>query len=357
MMRPLLRIRRIERAGQVNNRSVFEKLKTGRKEAERCLCTVLDGVFAGEKMLTEEGEAIAAPSSLKAAELLKHCAEKEKTGVVREEDCRVFCEKISGRCTLVICGAGHVSISVIMMAKRLGMYTIVIEDRPLFADHARAVGADQVICESFEKGLEQVVGSPDTYFVVVTRGHRHDMDCLRVIAGKQYGYVGMMGSRRRTQMVKQQLMEEGISGSFLQLLHAPIGLDIHAETPDEIAVSVLAEIIQVKNSTERLGGYDDAMLEKITEAGAGKMTLATIISRKGSAPRAVGTHMLILEDGRTVGTIGGGCMESRVIHESLSCMRQCDEFRKVLNVSMTAEAAEEEGMVCGGILEVYIESL
>lgn len=341
----------------MNNRSLFEKLKTSDKAVERCLLTVLDGEFAGEKLLTQGGAAIAAPFSDQADRLLRRCLNQRATGLLQEDGCRIFCEKISGRSTLVICGAGHVAVSVLVLAKRLGLYTIVIEDRPLFADNARMAGADQVICDSFENGLAQIPGDLDTYFVIVTRGHRHDMDCLRAIYGKAHAYVGMMGSRRRVKIIKEQLAEEGVEEAFLCELHAPIGLAINAETPDEIAVSVLAEIIQIKNSSDRQCGYEEELLERIVSGGDKRKALATIISRKGSAPRAVGTHMLIMEDGRTCGTIGGGCMESRVVHESLSCMRQTEAFHKVLNVNMTAETAEEEGMVCGGVLEVYIENL
>lgn len=86
---------------------------------------------------------------------------------------------------LVICGGGHVSIPMITIGKILGFYVSVLEDRPLFANHARRAGADQVICDTFYEALQQIEGSADTYFVVVTRGHRYDTECLRSILKKE----------------------------------------------------------------------------------------------------------------------------------------------------------------------------
>ena len=243
----------------------------------------------------------------------------------------------------------------------------VIEDRPKFADNARAAGADRVFCVPFREGLADIPGDSDSWFVIVTRGHRYDTECLEAILQKRYAYVGMMGSRRRVAIVKNQLEEKGVSREVLDAVHTPIGLKIGAETPEEIAVSVMAEIIQVKNvrseeSGGRAGGYSDEILSCIfgTETdekntGVPKKVLATIISRKGSAPRSVGTKMLILEDGTTVDTIGGGCIESEIIQKALVMMRTDTPDFQICTVDMTADQAEDEGMVCGGVVEVMLE--
>lgn len=156
---------------------------------------------------------------------------------------------------------------------------------------------------------------------------------------------------------------------MLDAVHTPIGLKIGAETPEEIAVSIMAEIIQIKNTQSeedgaKAGGYSDEMLSCIfgTKAdekniGDQKKVLATIISRKGSAPRGVGTKMLILEDGTTVDTIGGGCIESEIIQKALLMMRMDTPAFQVCTVDMTAGQAEDEGMVCGGVVEVMLESV
>ena len=140
-------------------------------------------------------------------------------------------------------------------------------------------------------------------------------------------------------------------------MYTPIGLKIGAETPEEIAVSVMAEIIQVKHEKAEGCGYSKELLEALCDEDGKKQkkVLATIISRKGSAPRGVGTKMLILEDGTLIDTIGGGCAESDVITKALLMMREEKLRFQICMVDMTREAAEEEGMVCGGRIEVMLE--
>lgn len=312
--------------------------------------TVLTGEHAGDKRLLVNTD-----------KSKKKCCES-----VRDND-RVFRERIGRTPKLIICGAGHVSMPIIRIGKMLGFAVTVIEDRPKFADNARAAGADQVFCVPFREGLADIPGDSDSWFVIVTRGHRYDTECLEAILQKRYAYVGMMGSRRRVAIVKNQLEEKGVSREVLDAVHTPIGLKIGAETPEEIAVSVMAEIIQVKNvrseeSGGRAGGYSDEILSCIfgTETdekntGVPKKVLATIISRKGSAPRSVGTKMLILEDGTTVDTIGGGCIESEIIQKALVMMRTDTPDFQICTVDMTADQAEDEGMVCGGVVEVMLE--
>lgn len=299
--------------------------------------TVLRGEHAGEKRILQG-------NSFRDAE------EREEDGG------DVFRERIGRQPKLIICGAGHVSVPIIKMGKMLGFAVTVLEDRPKFADNARAAGADMVICESFEKALEGIHGDSDSWFVIVTRGHRYDTICLENILHKTYAYVGMMGSRRRVAIVKDQLEESGISREVLDAVHTPIGLKIGAETPEEIAVSVMAEIIQVKNSREKGGGYSGEMLGALVSEEGRKKVAATIVSRKGSAPRSVGTKMLIFEDGTTVDTIGGGCVESEIMQKALLMMRAGEPRFQVCRVDMTADAAEDEGMVCGGVVEVMMEA-
>ena len=299
--------------------------------------TVLRGVHAGEKRILQGNS-------------LQDAGEREEDG----ED--VFRERIGRQPKLIICGAGHVSVPIIKMGKMLGFAVTVLEDRPRFADNARAAGADTVICEAFEKALEGIHGDSDSWFVIVTRGHRYDTICLENILHKTYAYVGMMGSRRRVAIVKDQLEESGISRETLDAVHTPIGLKIGAETPEEIAVSVMAEIIQVKNSREKGGGYSGEMLGALVSEEGRKKVVATIVSRKGSAPRSVGTKMLIFEDGTTVDTIGGGCVESEIMQKALLMMRAGEPRFQVCRVDMTSDAAEDEGMVCGGVVEVMMEA-
>lgn len=142
-------------------------------------------------------------------------------------------------------------------------------------------------------------------------------------------------------------------------VHTPIGLNIGAQTPEEIAIAIMAEIIQVKNAVRRTGGYPREIVRELCGENAANTTtvLATIVSRKGSAPRDVGTKMLILPDGHAIGTIGGGCVEADVMRRARMMLTSPQDFPpfQLIEVDMTAEAAEDEGMVCGGIIEVLLE--
>ena len=233
----------------------------------------------------------------------------------------------------------------------------VLEDRPYFADRAREAGADLVLCDAFEKSLQGIAGTPDTYFLVVTRGHRFDRACLEQILKKPYAYVGMMASRGRSALLKKQMAGDGFDRKALDEMYTPVGLSIHAETPEEIAVSIVAELIQIKNQTKKTAGYDSLLMEYLTgvkEPGQPKV-LATIIARRGSAPRSIGTKMLVLGDGRIIGTIGGGCMESEVQHQCLRLLREENEKSRIVCADMTVSQAEDEGMVCGGTIDVFLE--
>lgn len=326
----------------------YEELKTALALPEGDIWseTVLAGEHAGEKRLScgagagAEGE------------------QKVKALHDTESQTRIYRERIGRIPKMIICGAGHVSMPIIRMGKMLGFMVTVIEDRPKFADHARAAGADQVLCEPFADGLSKIRGDSDSWFIIVTRGHRYDTECLEAILRKPYAYVGMMGSRRRVAIVKDQLEAKGVCRETLDGVHTPIGLKIGAETPEEIAVSVMAEIIQVKNAGSAKGGYSPELLDAVLDSDDSReKVLATIISRKGSAPRSVGTKMLIRADGTTVDTIGGGCIESKVIRKALLMMHAENEGFRLCTVDMTADAAEDEGMVCGGVVEVMLEKV
>ena len=284
-----------------------------------------------------------------------------ESGILEIAGSKVYSELLGSEKKIVVCGAGHVAIPIIKIGKMIGCRVICVDDRPQFANNARAAGADEVYCDSFEHALENISGDPSTYFIIVTRGHRYDQDCLRMIVQKPHAYIGLMGSRRRVKIIREKLMEEGISKEALDHVYTPIGLDIKAETPEEIAVSVLAEIIQVKNTTKRDFGYPEEILNAVLGRNhhespvEGKKILTTIVTRKGSAPREVGTKMLIMPDGSCVGTIGGGCVEADVMRKGREMLLDENPSPCLYHVDLTDDAAAEEGRVCGGVLDVLLE--
>lgn len=270
-----------------------------------------------------------------------------------EKAADIFVERIGSLARLVICGGGHVSIALVRLAKTIGFHVTVLEDRPLFAGHAKEAGADIVCCEDFAKALEEIPSDRNTYFVIATRGHRYDEECLKRILEKPYAYVGMMGSRGRIALLKKELVQQGICEEALATLHAPIGLRIGAQTPEEIAVSIAAQLIQEKNSSQKNSRPDPAVLAELCEEHP-EAVLCTIVSKRGSAPRTAGTRMLVMADGRVLGTIGGGCMEAEVTSRSRALLASA-ETNELISVNMTPAEAEKEGLVCGGVVEVFLE--
>ncbi|MBM4761207.1 XdhC family protein [Bacillus sp. B15-48] len=272
---------------------------------------------------------------------------------------KVYTEMLNEEKKLVICGAGHVAIPVVKMGKMLGFHVTVIDDRYDFVKQAEEANADKVYCEDFEHALAKIHGDNNTYFVIVTRGHRSDRLCLKAVLNKKHAYIGMISSKGRAYKQYRELLKEGYDEALLKSIHSPIGLKINAETPEEIAISIIAEIIQEKNAISATTGYDKELLLAAVgqdeKAKAMKKTMVTIVGKKGSSPRGVGTKMIVLENGTRIGTIGGGCVEAKMYDTAIRCMY--DGKSKLVEYVMTEQAAEEEGMACGGIVQVYLENI
>lgn len=337
---------------------LYNVMNENLQQKSNLLATVLEGPEAGKRYFFADGELLGYTGTGEVNEELKtQITETPQSGIYEIEGQKFFIEHLKRQAHLVICGGGHVSQQVIELAGKVGFHVTVLEDRPYFADRAREAGADLVLCDAFEKSLQGIAGTPDTYFLVVTRGHRFDRACLEQILKKPYAYVGMMASRGRSALLKKQMAGDGFDRKALDEMYTPVGLSIHAETPEEIAVSIVAELIQIKNQTKKTAGYDSLLMEYLTgvkEPGQPKV-LATIIARRGSAPRSIGTKMLVLGDGRIIGTIGGGCMESEVQHQCLRLLREENEKSRIVCADMTVSQAEDEGMVCGGTIDVFLE--
>ena len=152
---------------------------------------------------------------------------------------------------LIIVGAGHIAVPLAATAKLCDFQVTVLDDRAMYANAARFPAADQVIAGPFIPELRNLrQGNPtfdnDTFVVLVTRGHQYDMECLVEVLDDPLAYIGMIGSKRRIRAVYQLLeQEQGIPAHKFARIHAPIGLNIGARTPAEIAVCIMAEIIQV----------------------------------------------------------------------------------------------------------------
>lgn len=158
---------------------------------------------------------------------------------------RLFWDKLSQRRSALVLGAGHISQPLTELLAKLGYTVTVVDDRPDFANVPRFPQAGQVVCQEFGRALESLNLTSFGVIIVVTRGHRSDMECLRAVIHEPAAYIGMIGSQGRVRGVINTLQAEGIDNDVLARLRAPIGLDIGAETPVEIALSIVAEVVAV----------------------------------------------------------------------------------------------------------------
>ena len=158
----------------------------------------------------------------------------------------VFVEPIEGAPTMLIVGGGHIAQHLAKVGKMVGFRLVVLDDRPAFANRERFPEADQVIAANFVPALQTLPIHPNTYVVIVTRGHQHDEDALRQVIGSDAAYIGMIGSTRKVCTILARLKAEGVLPQAIERVHAPIGLNIGAQTPEEIAVSIVAEVINVR---------------------------------------------------------------------------------------------------------------
>lgn len=287
------------------------------------------------------------------------------TGRIRivnlEDEKALLIEPFAPKPRLIVFGGGHISKPLSEFAARVGFSVTIVDDRPSFANAQRFPEADKVICESFEKAFDKINLKSSDYVVAITRGHKYDGVILRKVLKHELRYVGMIGSKRRAKGMLEELLEEGYSKEKLNQVHSPIGLDIGAVTPDEIAVSIVAQLISYKNMSSAYSSadksiqpeFDIEVAEKIIEATEVPKALITVLSSKGSVPRKASAKMIAYMDGRTVGSIGGGCSEAEVIRKARGLM--LDKGFLIEHVDMTNDVAESEGMVCGGVMEVLVE--
>lgn len=235
------------------NRVEFLGLLTALEDNPKS-CLVIDLGGSGgrngvmKRCLVQEGKVVWGefpyPVSLLQSLTLRTAGEK-LPGVLKIETRRFFVEPILSPATVFLFGAGHVSQQVALVAALVNFRTVVVDDRPEFANQERFPRADEIsVPASFEQAFEDLAINRDSYLVIVTRGHVHDKTVLARALRSNAGYVGMIGSRKKRNKIYEALLEEGFTLQDLDRVHCPIGLNIGGETPEEIAVSIVAELIQ-----------------------------------------------------------------------------------------------------------------
>ena len=227
-------------------------LEIQKRGGEAVLATVISAEpvregMGGKGLVISDGRAIG-PLALD-REFLTAAQEvmrEKKVRLIPYHGERLYLEPVFPEPVLYIFGAGHISRAIAPVAHMVGFKVIVIDDRTEFADRVHFPEADEIWVEEFEGIGEKVDPDEQAYMVIVTRGHMHDYTVLKQLLNTDTRYIGMIGSRRKRDIIYRQLKQDGYTQGELDRVHAPIGLAIGAETPEEIAVSIVAEMIAVR---------------------------------------------------------------------------------------------------------------
>lgn len=318
------------------------------------LLTVISGKNSGEKLIIQGGE------KFYPNEELKHFWDKVYSKVSLDEcpcrykidACEIFAERVVHEPELVICGGGHISLEIAALADYLGYPYTVIDEREEFANRERFNTARECICQPFTELFRERSFSSNAYYIIVTRGHSYDLQCLEQILKCPNGYIGMIGSRGKVKKTMDVLTEQGFSSEELKRVHAPIGLDIGGQTPREIGISIAAELIKVKN-TQAPASYLEPEMRKLLAENP-KMVHAKIIDKRGSAPRGTGSQMLVDASGIVCGTIGGGKIEYEAAERAKKLATTGGSM--IESYCLDTSSAASLGMWCGGEVDVFFEA-
>ena len=194
---------------------------------------------------------------------------KFDTGLVCGGTLEIYVEPVLPIPVLYLFGAGHVAYNVYKVAKVAGFDVVVIDDRETYANRERFPDAREIMAADFDETFPKIAPNETSYVVIVTRGHRDDMRILRWAVQTDARYIGMIGSKRKVITIYKELENEGLPAHLFEKVMAPIGLEIGAVTPEEIAVSIVAEMIASKRNVQ-VGDQHKRYRSTRTEAEAGK---------------------------------------------------------------------------------------
>lgn len=247
-------------------------------------------------------------------------------------------EDLATKPHLVIYGGGHVSKALYDLAILQRMPITIFDDREEFADRERFPQAD-VILAPYESIVTKPISFPGAYHVIVTRGHQYDELCLAYALRQSHHYIGMIGSKGKVALTYASLKTHGFTDKDLSQVHSPIGLSIGGDSPEEIAISIMAEIISCYSKGKKRIMIDPQTV-KILSTLDGRGTLVRVIGKSGSSPARQGAMLLVTED-HLFGTIGGGELEHQAIaHARMSLRNEIIEY--------DLSTGGDLGMACGG---------
>lgn len=280
--------------------------------------TVLSGPDLGAERLLDDGKEAARLGNFEGNDILR--------------------EDISPRPHLFVFGGGHVSLALYKFSVLLSLPFDVWDDLPEYANRERFPLARGIHNCSIADLAKKPIAIPGAYFIIATRGC--DGDALSIALRSHYAYIGMMGSKTKVQSLEEELKKrEGFTDEDFKDVHAPVGLPIGGDTPEEIALSIMSEVQMHATGGKHRTVTDPEEIQKLAEAQE-RTVLVRVVGKKGSGPATPGAMMLVTKDG-TYGTVGGGMIEktavdtARTVTEPL--LREYD-----------LSAKGDLGMTCGG---------
>jgi xanthine dehydrogenase accessory factor len=308
------------------------------------LATEVKGQFPGSTGLySKEGALLAG----------KGIGQPEKEGLISVGDTVLFQQWLWPRPGLVIFGGGHVAVPVAKIGAMLGFEVTVCDDRQEFANSQRFPQA-KVLAMPYDQAFDTLALNSRHYVVIVTRGHYHDRTCLVRALDTDAAYIGVIGSPKKARETTAWLLEQGYPQSQVQRVFSPIGLDINARTPEEIAVSIMAEIIREKSSRPAPANIEE-IAATLGNKAENESCLITVVFAQGSTPQGAGARMVLQADGQTVGTIGGGLVEKVALDEAREALRT--KSSRLLEYNLDNTIAAREGMICGGRMSIFIQPI
>lgn len=329
-------------------RKIYEMLD---QQGKVKTAVILNGKYTGSKCIIQEGKCIPSGSVDQPdwSRYEKELGTLQETGVTVIDSTEIFVEFYLKNPHLILLGGGHVSCPAAHMGKMLGFHVTVMDDREEFVSKERFPDADERISGSFQELSEKIPAYENAYYVVVTRGHAGDALCARQILRRPYAYLGMIGSKTKVKLTRETLLQEGFTEKALDTIHAPIGLPIGGQMPEEIAVSIMAEIVQVKN--RHYAAFTDEKVQTAVQ-GHSHGVMMTIVRKTGSSPRGIGSKMLLDENGNSYGSIGGGSVEFEAMKHACKVGRA-----EVQQYNLSVSDKKNLGMICGGRVDVLFERI
>ena len=250
-------------------------------------------------------------------------------------------ERITAKPHLVLFGCGHVGKALYDLAALQGMAVTVLDPRENLLTRERFPEAER-ICGRYEDLLTRIFpGFISPYFCIFTHGHTYDSDCLYYALTHPHSYIGMIGSRAKIALCFDNMRAKGITDDMLTDVHSPIGLPINAVTPQEIAISIMAQIISVFREDKDAVIIDASLLARAAEQTG---IMVRVVTKTGSAPQRVGSMMFVTKK-ELCGTVGGGAIENHAIETARKMLGERKDF---LVEHHELQGPQPLGMTCGG---------